>query len=131
MTINATGGRMTVEIARQSRLAQDIVRTQTSISTGRRMAAASDDPVAAARVAVLTRAQADGVAWQGNLSLAAARASQADTAIAALSSHIVRAREAVLAGASGTATAAGCTWSLIHRARGAGLSGSSSRAKRT
>lgn len=106
MTISATGNRMTSEIARQSKLAQDIARTQISISTEKRIQIASDDPVAAARVATITRAQSDNTTYSGNLSLGASLASQADTALTALSNHMTRARELVIAGASSTATAA-------------------------
>ncbi len=106
MTINATGNRMTAEIARQSRLAQDIGRTQISISTGKRIQAASDDPVAAARVAQITRAQSDDATWHGNLTLAASLAAQADGALASLSDRMIHARTLTIAGATGTATAA-------------------------
>lgn len=106
MTINATGNRMTGEITRQARLAQDIERTQISISTKKRIQTASDDPVAAARVASIAQAQSDGTTWSGNLALGASLASQADTALGALSDHMIRARELVIAGASSTATAA-------------------------
>ncbi len=104
MTINATGNRMTSEITRQSRLAQDIGRTQISISTGRRIQRASDDPVAAARVAVIERAQSNASTWNATLSRSAALAAQADTALASLSEHMVHAREIMVAGANGTAT---------------------------
>jgi flagellar hook-associated protein 3 FlgL len=97
---------MTSEIARQSKLAQDISRTQISISTKKRIQIASDDPVAAARVATITRAQSDNTTYSGNLSLGASLASQADSALGALSDHMTRARELMIAGASSTATAA-------------------------
>lgn len=106
MTISATGNRMTSEIARQSKLAQDISRTQISISTKKRIQIASDDPTAAARVATIGQAQSDSTTYSGNLSLGASLASQADTALGALSDHMTRARELVIAGASSTATAA-------------------------
>jgi flagellar hook-associated protein 3 FlgL len=43
--INSTGNRLTMEIRRQSNLAQQIARTQIEVSTGRRIQSASDDPV--------------------------------------------------------------------------------------
>lgn len=106
MTISATGNRMTSEIARQSRLAQDIARTQVTISTGRRIQTASDDPVAAARVARVAQAQSDGTTWRNNLSVGQSLAAQADTVLASLSDRMVHARELMVAGASDTATAA-------------------------
>ena len=47
--INAVGNRMTREIARQSKLADALERTQIQISTGKRLQRMSDDPVAARR----------------------------------------------------------------------------------
>ena len=49
--INAVGNRMTREIARQSKLADALERTQIQISTGKRLQRMSDDPVAARRIA--------------------------------------------------------------------------------
>lgn len=105
MTITAPGNRMTTDIARQAKLARAVADTQASISTGKRLRAASQEPLAAARVAQLSRAQSDDATWKGNLTLAAALAGQADTSIAALSERMTTARELMLAGASGTASA--------------------------
>ena len=104
MTINATGNRMTSEIARQSQLAQDIERTQISISTKKRIQTASDDPVAAARIATIAQAQSDSTTWSGNLSFAQAQSAQSDTILSSLSDGMIRAREIMVAGASATAT---------------------------
>lgn len=106
MTINATGNRMTAEIARQSRLAQDIARTQIAISSGKRFGAPSGDPVAAARVALIDRHQSDNTTWTRNLSQAASLVAQADSALADLSDRMIHARELMVAASSGTATAA-------------------------
>jgi flagellar hook-associated protein 3 FlgL len=106
MTIFASGNRMTGEIARQSRLAQDIARTQVSISSGKRIRTASDDPVAAAHVARIDRTQSDSASWSGNLSHAASLAAQADSVLANLSDRMSHGRERLVAGSSGTATAA-------------------------
>jgi len=106
MTIAATGNRMTGEIARQSRLAQDIARTQVSISSGKRLRVAFDDPVAAERVGRLTQAQSDSKTWQANLEYARSLAAQSDIVLADLSGRTVQARTQMVAGASGTATAA-------------------------
>ncbi len=106
MTINATGNRMTAEIARQSRLAQDIARTQVAISSGKRLGAPSDDPVAAARVALIDRNQSNNTTWTRNLSQAASLAAQADGVLADLSDRMIHARELLVAASSGTASAA-------------------------
>jgi flagellar hook-associated protein 3 FlgL len=106
MTINAAGNRTTAEIARQARLAQDIARTQVSISSGKRLRVASDDPVAAERVGQIARTQSDSTSWSGNLALGASLAAQADGVLADLSDRMVHAREIMVAGASGTASPA-------------------------
>jgi len=106
MTINATGNRMTAEIARQSRLAKDIARTQVSIASGKRLQTASDDPVAAERVGWIARAQSDNSSWSNNLAYGASLAAQADGVVADLSDRMVHARALMIAGASGTGTPA-------------------------
>lgn len=100
--INATGNRMTREIARQSRLAQDIAQTQIQVSTGKRIQRASDDPVAAIRISTLRTAQANDVAWKANLDLGATLTAQADSVLKSASDLLVRARELAVAGASST-----------------------------
>ena len=76
--INATGNRMSAEIARQSRLARAVAETQLAISTGKRIARASDEPAAAARVATLQRGQSNEAAWARNFDLGMSLSSQAD-----------------------------------------------------
>lgn len=104
--INAVGPRMTIEINRQSALARQIADTQTQISTGKRIQRASDDPVAASRVATIARAEANSAAWAANLETGLSLVSQADTAISGMASGLTQARELVLAGANGSASAA-------------------------
>ena len=53
--INAVGNRMTREIARQQKLADQIERTQIQISSGKRLQRMSDDPVSARRIATIAR----------------------------------------------------------------------------
>lgn len=96
----------TQEIARQSRMAQEIARLQTQVSSGRRMARASDDPLAAARVSTIATAKANDASWASNLTLASALATQADGVLASLSERMTHARGLMVAGASGTNSAA-------------------------
>lgn len=103
--INATGNRMTAEIRRQSNLANAIAETQTQISSRKRIQQASDDPVASARIAVLRQAQADDDAWASNVTLATSLVSQADTTMQSASDIMARAKELMVAGASGNASA--------------------------
>lgn len=104
--INAVGPRMTIEINRQSALARQIADTQTQISSGKRIQRASDDPVAAARVATIARAEANNVAWAANLETGISLVSQADTAASGMADGLTQARELVLAGANGSLSAA-------------------------
>ncbi|RDV02662.1 flagellin-like protein [Sphingorhabdus pulchriflava] len=100
--INATGNRMTREIARQSWLAQDIAQTQIQVSTGKRLQRASDDPVAANRVSTLQTVQANGVAWKANVDLGVTLTAQADSVLQSATDLLVRARELTVAGANQT-----------------------------
>ena len=56
--INATGNRMTREIARQSKLAEQIEKLQIQVSTGKRLQRMSDDVVASKRIATIGKTQA-------------------------------------------------------------------------
>jgi flagellar hook-associated protein 3 FlgL len=104
--INSTGNRLTMEIRRQSNLAQQIARTQIEVSTGRRIQTASDDPVAAARVATLRQAQSDDSVWKANLSLGGSLTAQADGVLQTMSERLARAQELIVAGASQSLSAA-------------------------
>lgn len=98
--INATGNRMTREITRQSKLADQVDRTQTQISTGKRLQRASDDPVSARRIATIGVTQASMKSWATNINAAEALVSQADGVLRSASNLLIRARELALAGAS-------------------------------
>ncbi len=98
--INATGNRMTQEIARQSRLAQAIAGKQTQVSTGKRIQRASDDPAATARLANLKRGQANDAARMANINLGITLTAQADSQLRSMSDLLARAKELTVAGAS-------------------------------
>lgn len=102
--INATGNRMTAEISRQSKLARAISETQIQVSSGKRIQRASDDPSASARLSSLRQSRANDDAWSANISLAASLAAQADTTLKSASDLMVRAKELLIAGASGSAS---------------------------
>lgn len=104
--INATGNRMTQEIARQSRMATRIADKQTQVSTGKRLQRASDDPVATARLVGLRRAQADDSARAMNIGLGKSLAAQADTQLRSVSELLTRAKELAVAAANGSASVA-------------------------
>jgi flagellar hook-associated protein 3 FlgL len=100
--INAVGNRMMIEIGRQKALARSISDTQVKVSTGKKIQRASDDPVAAARIATIGRSQANSKAWSANLNTGLSLNSQADTAVTAMADRAAQARELLLAGANGS-----------------------------
>ena len=100
--ISGTRYRLSMDINRQIALSRDIARSQTEISTGKRIQAPSDDPVASARVASIARSQANDVAFKSNLNLASALAARADTTLRSVGSALDRASELMVQGANGT-----------------------------
>ncbi len=104
--INAVGNRMTREIARQQKLAEQLERTQIQISGGKKLLRMSDDPVAARRIATIGTTQASMTAWSSNINAASALVSQADGVMKSVSDLMSRARELTLAAASDTANPA-------------------------
>lgn len=104
--INAVGNRMTREIARQQKLADQIERTQIQISGGKKLLRMSDDPVAARRIATIGTSQASMKAWSANVNTADALVAQADAVMKSASGLMTRARELTLAAASDTANPA-------------------------
>ena len=98
--INATGNRMTQEIARQSRLAQQISNKQIQVSTGKRIQRASDDPVATSRLANLNRAEANDAARMANINLGITLTAQADSQLRSMSDLLARSKELAIAGAN-------------------------------
>lgn len=100
--ITGTRFRLSAEINRQARLAQEIARTQVEIATGKRIQAPSDDPTGAALVSELARAQADEAAWLRNLQLAGTLSDRADTALTSVAANVDRARELLIAASAET-----------------------------
>lgn len=100
--ISGTRYRLDQEISRQQALSRGIARAQTQLSTQKRIQSPSEDPVAAARISSIGRAQANEAAWKSNLDLAASLADRADTALAAVGTAFARATELMTQGATGT-----------------------------
>ena len=98
--INATGNRMTQEIARQSRMAARIADKQVQVSTGKRLQRASDDAVASSRLTNLNRAQANDAARASNINLGITMTAQADGQMRTMSDLLARTKELAIAGAS-------------------------------
>src|SRR3954471_1176622 len=100
--INGTRYRLTMQVNQQIALSRDIARSQTQISTNKRILAPSDDPVAAARISSIARSQANDTAFKSNLGLAATLADRADTALKSVGTALDRANELMVEGANGT-----------------------------
>lgn len=100
--INAVGNRMTREIARQQKLAEQLERTQIQISGGKKLLRASDDAVASRRIATIGKTQASMDSWAVNINSAQAQVAQADGVLKSAGNLLARARELTLAAANGT-----------------------------
>lgn len=107
MIVGNTRFLQTLEIGRQKKLAEEIARAQTQISTGKRLLAPSDDPIAAARIAQIGRQQGTETAWSDNIDTAAALAARADTALENVATALDRAKELMLTAVNGTQSADG------------------------
>jgi len=94
--IASTRYRAQAEINRQSQLAQDIANLQESISTNKRLAAPSDDPVAANRISQIRQDQADQAVWTANVKTAQGVSDAADTSLGSIQTLLNRAKELML-----------------------------------
>lgn len=94
------GPRLSQQIAHQTRLSQQIARLSVEISGETRILQPSDDPVASARIAALSREATDRAAWRANATDGAALAAQVDDALAAIKDGLDRAAEIVTAARS-------------------------------
>lgn len=104
--IKPVTNRSTIDIRRQNDLSRDIARLQVEVSTGKKLLAPSDDPVASAQVANIRRAQANDSAWNKAIDLGSAKAAQADTVLKSVSDRLARAQELTIAGASDSSSPA-------------------------
>jgi flagellar hook-associated protein 3 FlgL len=100
--ISGTRYRLDQEINRQLSLSREIAKAQTQLSTQKRIQAPSEDPVAAARISSIGRAQANEASWKSNLNLAVALADRADTALRGVGTAYDRVTELMTQGATGT-----------------------------
>lgn len=100
--ISGTRYRLDQEINRQLALSRDVAKAQTQLSTQKRIQSPSEDPVAAARISSIGRAQANDNVWKSNLDLAASLAGSADTALKSAGTAFDRVTELMTQGATGT-----------------------------
>ncbi|MFN3620150.1 flagellin [Sphingorhabdus sp.] len=108
---------MTQEVARQSRLSSKLAAKQAQISTGKRLQRPSDDPAATARIADLSRTQANDSARARNLGLGISMTAQADGQLRNMSNLLARTQElTIAASSSGVSPADRATMALEIRA---------------
>lgn len=100
--ISSTRYRTQAEINRQSDLAKQIADLQQSVSSGKRITRASDDPGAADRISEIRQAQADQAVWTSNVNMGTSIAAAADTSLGSIADMLDRAKELVLSGRNDT-----------------------------
>lgn len=105
--ISGSAFNLSAEIARQQALSKEIAQLQTNISSGIQVHVASDDPVAAARIAQIRASQADTKVYSTNVDRASATTSQIDTSLGDVQTALDRAKELVLSASNGTMNAEG------------------------
>jgi flagellar hook-associated protein 3 FlgL len=93
------------EIAQQARLASALSTTQTEISTGKRMQRASEDPVAASRIAAIKQSEANNAAWANNVTRGISLNSQADSVLQSVSELITQSKSLLVQASSDTQSA--------------------------
>lgn len=98
--ISGTRYQLRLETNRQLRLAGEIARAQAEVSTGKKILAPSDDPVAAARISDIGRSQANQKTWRANLDKAMAIYAQADGVLKSLGTTFTRAAELMVQGSN-------------------------------
>ncbi len=78
---------------------------QSQISTGKKLANASDDSAAWQRLQTLVQAKADATSYSGNIDLARSVLTQTDTALGQIQTSLQRANELTIRAKSGTLSA--------------------------
>jgi flagellar hook-associated protein 3 FlgL len=100
--ISSTRYRALAEINRQTDLSREIAKLQESVSTGKRVTKASDDPDAAQRISEIRQTQADQVVWTNNTNMGTSISSAVDNQLSSIYDMLNRAKELVLSGRNDT-----------------------------
>ena len=100
--ITGTRHRLTLEINRQTRIANEIARGQAEIATGKRILAPSDDPIGAAPASQIARTEASEQTWLRNIDTASALAARSDTVLTSVALSLERANELMVAASTDT-----------------------------
>lgn len=104
--VTITSARIRTEIGRQNAMSDAIGRAQLDVSSKTRLQAASDDPLASARVANIRRTRSDEATWSANVTGASAIADRADNALDVVQLSVDRAKELMLRAGNATTSAA-------------------------
>lgn len=89
-------------IGQQIGLADLIAKQQALVGGESRVAKPSDDPKAWLEIATISRFQSDDAAWTSNIGRAETRASQAEASLTSIANGLIRARELLIQGNSGS-----------------------------
>lgn len=100
--ISSTRYNAMAEINRQTDLSKQIAQLQQSVSTGKRLSAASDDPGASQRISEIRQTQADQVVWTNNTNMGTSISSAVDSSLSSIADTLNRAKELVLSGRNDT-----------------------------
>lgn len=88
------------EIVRQQNLARSIANDQQKISSGKKVAAPSDDAQTWVQISDISRQQSNQAAWNANVVYAKSRSEKAESNLTQLNSLFTRARELIVEAAS-------------------------------
>lgn len=91
---------LNAEIARQQRMATEIAGEQAKISTGKKINQASDNPHDWVQISQIGRRQSINAAWEGNLTFAESRATQASTNLNEINNLMTRVTELIVTSTS-------------------------------
>ncbi|CAN5525120.1 flagellar hook-associated protein FlgL [soil metagenome] len=89
----ATTGLYDRTTSQMTALSKQADTLSTQVSTGKKLATASEDPLAWSRLTTLRKSEVDAGAYSSNVTLAQTLVSQSDTALASVQSRLTRAQE--------------------------------------
>jgi flagellar hook-associated protein 3 FlgL len=98
---------MADEIRRQKALSQSIAADQASVSSGKRITKASQDPLAWVQVSDLARQQSQQAAWTQNVGYAQSRAAKAESNLGEMNNLFTRAQELMVKATTASTDASG------------------------
>lgn len=91
---------------RMSALSAQATDLQTQISTGKKLQSTADDPVAAQKLAQLSRQATDDATYESNMTVAASSLQQSDSTLGSIATQLQSALELAVQAGNGTLSAA-------------------------